>query len=138
MARIATQLNDGDVDAFLAAVADERRRSDAQALRGLFEDTTGATARMWGTSIIGFGSQPYTNTLGTNDWPIVAFSPRKAALTIYGVHDGYGPEDPLLADLGPHTTGKSCLYIKRLAIVDESVLQQLVNRAWLRAQEGIE
>lgn len=133
MARIATRENDGDVDAFLNAVTDQRRREDAQVLRDMFEQLTGAPAKMWGSSIVGFGSQPYTNTTGTNDWPIVAFSPRKAALTIYGVHNAYGPEDPLLAGLGPHTTGTGCLYIKRLDAIDESVLRRLVSQTWQRA-----
>ena len=138
MAKIATQENDGDVDAFLEAVTDERRRTDARAVRELFENITGAPARMWGASMVGFGSQPYTNTTGTNDWPIVAFSPRKAALTVYGIHDGYGPEDPLLAELGPHTTGKGCLYIKRLDAVEVSVLERLVAQAWSRAHDDAE
>jgi hypothetical protein len=87
---------------------------------------------MWGQSMVGFGNRPYTNTTGTNDWFVVGFSPRKTALTLYGIHDGYGPADPLLDDLGPHTVGKGCLYIKRLADVDEQVLEQLIGNAWKR------
>ena len=60
------------------------------------EQTTGATATMWGSSIVGFGTQPYTNSTGTNDWFVVGFSPRRAGTVIYGVHDGSGPPDPLL------------------------------------------
>ena len=82
--------------------------------------------------IVGFGSQPDTNTTGTHEWFVVGFSPRKAALTIYGIHDGDGPADPLLAALGPHTTGKSCVYVKRLADVDGDVLARLVGQAWER------
>ena len=99
------------------------------------ERVTGAPATMWGPSMVGFGSRPYTNTMGTNDWPIVGFSPRKQALTIYGVYDGYGPHDPLLDDLGPHTTGKGCLYVKRLGDVDEGVLEQMIRNAWERAKD---
>ena len=94
MATIKTRPNDGNVDAFLEAVPDPRRRADARALRVLMEQTTGATATMWGTSMVGFGTQPYTNSTGTNDWFVVGFSPRRSATTIYGVHDGYGPRTP--------------------------------------------
>ena len=92
----------------------------------MFERVTGEQAAMWGPSMVGFGSQPYTNTLGTNDWFIVGFSPRKASLTIYGIHNGYEAPDPLLDELGPHTTGKSCVYVKRLDRIDQTVLETLV------------
>jgi hypothetical protein len=88
---------------------------------------------MWGPSIVGFGSRPYTNTTGTNEWFVVGFAPRKNATTIYGIHDGYGPADPLLEKLGPHTTGKGCVYIKRLSDIDETVLERLTRNAWSRA-----
>jgi hypothetical protein len=67
-----------------------------------------------------------------NDWFILGFSPRKAALTLYGVYDDYAPTEPLFADLGPHETGKGCLYLKRLEAVDGAVLEQLVARAWAK------
>src|SRR5690606_26640294 len=123
-----------DVTAFLDSVPDERRRADGHELRRLFERVTGAAAEMWGPSMIGFGTSRYTNTTGTHDWFAVGFSPRKAALTIYGVHDGYGEPDPLLDELGPHTTGKGCLYIKRLEDVEVSVLERLVANAWKAAE----
>jgi hypothetical protein len=85
---------------------------------------------MWGPSMVGFGSRPYTNTLGTNEWFVVGFSPRKAALTIYGIHNGYEAPDPVLDALGPHTTGKSCVYVKRLDQIDLDVLEHLVRKAW--------
>jgi hypothetical protein len=84
--------------------------------------------------MVGFGCQPYTNSMGTNEWFVVGFSPRKTALTIYGIHDGYQEPDPLLADLGPHTTGKSCVYVKRLDAVDQDVLERLVRNAWATAK----
>ena len=133
MATIKTRPTDADVGAFLDAVPSERRRADAKALRALLERETGAPAVMWGPSMVGFGSMPYTNTLGTNDWPVVAFSPRRQALTLYGIYDGYGPVDALMEHLGPHTTGRGCLYVKRLSDIDESVLTQLVRNAWDRA-----
>lgn len=125
-----TRPHDGDVTAFIDSVADERRRSEGHAVRALMEGVTGAPAVMWGPSMVGFGSQPYTNTTGTQDWFVVGFSPRKAALTIYGVYDDYGPVEPLFEELGPHTTGKGCLYVKRLDAVDLDVLTLLVRQAW--------
>ena len=64
---------------------------------------------------------------------MVGFSPRKAALTVYGVYDGYGPADPLFEELGPHTTGKGCVYIKKLEQIDHGVLERLVKQAWDKA-----
>jgi hypothetical protein len=133
MSQIKTRATGEDVTHFLDSVPDERRRSDGHALRTLMQRVTGAPATMWGPSMVGFGSQPYTNTMGTNDWFVVGFSPRRQAMTLYGIHDGYGPPDPLLAELGPHTTGKGCLYIKQLSQIDETVLEQIVRNAWERA-----
>jgi len=133
MAKIKTHGTDADVGAFLDAVPNERRRAEGHAIRELMERVTGQKATMWGPTMVGFGSQPYTNTLGTNDWFLLGFSPRKDALVLYGVHNGYEPEDPLLDQLGPHSTGKSCLYIKRLEQVDRNVLEHMVRNAWERA-----
>lgn len=133
MATIKTRPTGEDVTAFLDSVPDERRRAEGHATRALMERVTGAEAEMWGPSMVGFGSKPYTNTSGTNDWFIVGFSPRKASLTIYGVYDDYGPADPLFERLGPHTTGKGCLYLKRLDAVDAPTLEALVAQAWSRA-----
>jgi hypothetical protein len=133
---IKTRPTTADVDEFLASVTDDRRRADAVAVMSLMQRVTGTQPTMWGPSMVGFGSQPYTNTTGTNDWFVIGFSPRKQAITLYGVHDGYGPPDPLLDRLGPHTTGKGCLYIKRLSEIDETVLAQLVRNAWERAERN--
>jgi hypothetical protein len=130
MATIATRPTGADVTGFIDSVTNEQRRADAHALRSLLERVTGAPATMWGPSMVGFGNRPYTNTTGTHEWFVVGFSPRKQALTIYGIHDGYGAPDPLLDSLGPHTTGKGCLYLKRLDDADPAVLEQLVRNAW--------
>lgn len=130
MAKIQTRPTGDDVTAFLDSVAAERRRAEGHAVRALMERVTGAPAMMWGPSMVGFGNVAYTNTTGTNDWFVVGFSPRKNALTLYGIHDGYGPADPLLDALGPHSTGKGCLYIKRLDQVDQTVLEQMIRNAW--------
>jgi hypothetical protein len=133
VAKITTRPTGDDVTAFLDAVTDEKRRTDGHELRTIMERVTGAPATMWGPSMVGFGTQEYTNTTGTNDWFVVGFSPRKKALTLYGVHDGYGPPDALLDELGPHTTGKGCLYVTRLDEVDRDVLERLISQAWDRA-----
>ena len=130
-----TQRTDADVDAFLDGVADERRRADARAALDLIRDVTQAPPRMWGTSTIGFGRQPYRTADGKQrEWFAVGLAPRKAALTLYGLtYDGSNTD--LLGALGPHSTGKGCLYVKRLDDVDRAVLTDLVRRAWLANNE---
>jgi hypothetical protein len=130
MAEPKTRPTGADVTAFLDAVPDERRREEGHAMRELMERVTGAPAEMWGPTMVGFGSRPYTVTTGTYEMFIVGFAPRKAALTVYGVYNEYEAEDPLFADLGPHTTGKGCLYLKRLDAVEQPVLETLVRNAW--------
>ena len=120
----------GDVEAFLDSVPDERRRSDAQAATELIREATGAEPVMWGTSMVGFGTQHYTTADGKErEWFAVGLAPRKAALTLYGL-TYYDSNQDLLERLGPHTTGKGCLYVKRLDDVDRDVLMELVERAW--------
>jgi len=132
MADIQTQPTNVDVDEYLAGV-DEPRRSQAQAMRELMTRVTGAPAVMWGPAMVGFGEMTYRNTSGEHDYFVVGFAPRKGALTIYGVYDDYGPAAPLFEGLGPHTTGKGCLYLKSLNDVDTAVLEHLVRQAWDRA-----
>lgn len=125
-----TRPTDADVEAYLASVSDERRRADAAEALALMREVTGAEPRMWGTSLIGFGRQPYRTADGKErEWFAVGLAPRKAALTLYGL-TYYGSNDDLLARLGPHTTGKGCLYVKRLDAVDRDVLTELVARTW--------
>lgn len=133
MAEPKTKPTDVDVDEFLATWPTPKRQDEARVVKALMERVTGAPAVMWGPTMVGFGSLPYTNTLGTNNWFLVGFSPRKTDFTIYGVQDGYGPPDPLLDALGPHTLGKSCLYIRSLDKIDLGVLEQLVRNAWEQA-----
>jgi hypothetical protein len=130
MAAPKTRPTDQDVTAFLDAVESPRRRAEGHRLREMMERVTGQPAVMWGPTMVGFGSTPYTNTLGTNEWFDVGFSPRKAAMTIYGVHNAYEPDNPLLAELGPHTTGASCLYVKRLDDINMELLERLISDAW--------
>lgn len=126
------------VDNFLAAVPDDRRRADAERLCALLGEVTGEAPVMWGPSIVGFGTYRYTYAGGrTGDWPLVGFSPRKQQLVVYLV-GGYEERYPsVLARLGPHKTGKGCLYLKRLDDVDESALRELVDRT-VRVHKGVD
>jgi hypothetical protein len=93
-------------------------------------EVTGADPVVWGSSMIGFGRQPYTTADGKErEWFAVGLAPRKAALTLYGL-TYYGTNEDLLERLGPHTTGKGCVYVKRVADLDRAVLTEMVERAW--------
>ena len=117
------------VAAYIAALTDQTRRADAKALVKLMQRATGEKPKMWGPSIIGFGSYHYTYDSGREgDMPVVGFSPRKAATVLY-IGLGAGGSEALLAKLGKHTTGKGCLYIKKLADVDQTVLEGLVAKS---------
>src|ERR1022692_3500256 len=117
------------VAAFIDGIADQTRRADAKAIVKLMRSATGETPKMWGPSIIGFGSCHYTYDSGREgDMPIAGFSPRKAATVFYGI-SGFSDAGPLLAGLGKHTLGKSCLYIRKLSDVDQKVLETLVVKS---------
>ncbi|MBO3084217.1 DUF1801 domain-containing protein [Cellulomonas fengjieae] len=125
-----------DVDAFLAAVDHPVRRRDALALAALMARVTGEQPRMWGPSIVGFGTHHYVYPSGREgDTPATAFSPRKAATTIY-LADGTEAHAELLGVLGPHTLGKGCLYVKDLETVDPGVLEQILRRSYAAVTEG--
>jgi hypothetical protein len=124
-----TRPNDGDIDAFLASVESEERRTDCRAVMAWMQEITGEPPRLWGDSIIGFGSCHYVYDTGREgDWFLTGVSPRKQSLSIYIMPNLDAYEDRL-AGLGPHRTGRSCLYIKRLANVDAGVLRDLITRA---------
>jgi Domain of unknown function (DU1801) len=113
---------------FIDALTDEARRADAKALVKLMQNATGEKPQMWGPSIIGFGSCHYKYESGREgDMPLAGFSPRKAATVLYGM--GLSESGPLLAKLGKHTTGKGCLYIKKLTDVDSKTLEALVVKS---------
>ena len=129
MAENKTQPTTSSVQAFLDACPDEDRRADAKSLVKLMQKVSGHKPAMWGSSIVGFGSCHYKYDSGREgDMPIVGFSPRKNANVLYGAM-GFGDADALLATLGKHTTGKGCLYIKKLADVDVKVLETLLEKA---------
>lgn len=126
-----TRPTTASVEAFLDAVEHPGRREDGKVVAKMLEAVTGERPVMWGPSIVGYGSC----RMSTGDWPIVGFSPRKANMVLY-VLMGDADQGDLLARLGPHRTGKSCLYIGRLSSVDEDVLRQLAERcvATMRAK----
>jgi hypothetical protein len=129
MAELKTRPSSDDVNRFISAVEDPVRRADAETVRTLMGRITRREPVMWGTSIVGFGSYRYTYASGrSGDWPITGFSPRKQALTLY-IMSGFAEYDALLADLGEYRTGKSCLYIKSLARVDQKVLAGLIRKS---------
>ena len=127
MAEIKTQQNEGDVDSFLNSVENERRRRDSFTIKEIMTRLSGEEPKMWGESIVGFGEYPYTNRSGQeNKWMKIGFSPRKQSMTLY-IMDGFANYRSLLGDLGPHSTGKSCLYIKDVEKVDNDFLEQLIT-----------
>lgn len=135
MAENKTKATDNSVQAFLAGVEDERKREDSFALLQLMEDVTGEAARMWGDTIVGFGSYHYKYASGREgDAMLAGFSPRKQALTLY-IMAGFDEYDALLEKLGKYKTGKACLYVKKLDDVDTAVLKELVERSVTHMRE---
>ncbi|MGX9347196.1 DUF1801 domain-containing protein [Microbacterium sp. KNMS] len=124
----------GDVEELLAAVIPARRRDDAHTLVDLMREVSGREPVRWGT-IIGFGSCRYRYATGTEgETALLAFAPRRAATTVY-LLDGIAAHTEALAQLGPHTTGAGCLYLKSLADVDLDILRGILERslAWAAA-----
>ena len=127
MSDLKTRPTDASVEAFIDAVDHPRRREDAHILLDLMRRVTGEKPVMWGPAIVGFGRYSYRYASGKEyDWPIVGFSPRKQNLSIY-ILLGFGESGDQLSRLGKHKTGKSCLYINKLADVDMDVLETLVR-----------
>ena len=120
-----TQATDADVNEFLATVEPERKREDCRRVVALMQEATGVAPRLWG-SIIGFDEYHYRYDSGREgDLFIVGVAPRKSALTLY-IMNGFGGYAKLMENLGKYKTGKSCLYINKLADVDEDVLRELI------------
>ena len=129
MAELKTKRNKGDVEAFLNSVQDEKKRQDSFTVLELMKKVTGKQPEMWGDSIVGFGSYHYKYASGREgDWMLTGFSPRKQNLTVY-IMPGFDKYDQLLSKLGKHSTGKSCLYIKKIEDVDLDVLKELVKQS---------
>jgi hypothetical protein len=124
MAEPKTQKTTASVSKFIAAVEGETRRRDAKAVDRIIREITGEKPAMWGPSIVGYGE--YETRSGR--WPRAGFSPRKASLIVYVAPDAKEPK--LLEKLGKHRTGVTCLYINKLADVDETVLRDLISSSW--------
>lgn len=129
MAEVITKKNDASVESFLANVPDEKKRADCFDLLKLMKEATGAEPKMWGSSLVGFGSYHYRYKSGREgDWFLTGFSPRKQNLTLY-IMAGFSKYEALMTRLGKYKTGKSCLYLKRLSDVEIPILKELVKRS---------
>lgn len=127
MAELKTRQNSASAAQFIGGIADPHKRADCRTLAKMMRKATGERARMWGTSIVGFGKYDYTYESGrSGSWMLTGFSPRKQNISIY-IMAGFGKFDALMKKLGQYKTGKSCLYVKQLADVDEKVLEQLID-----------
>ena len=135
MAEIKTKATEVSVDDFIDGLPIPQRREDARIVRAMFERLTGEPARMWGPTIIGFGSYHYRYESGHEGTMCrMGFSPRKAELVLY-VLTGFAGQPDLLGRLGKHKTGKVCLYIKKLPDVDATVLEEISARALAHMNE---
>ena len=134
---LKTKATEVSVADYIAAIPEAARRADAAAIDALYRRVTGLEPKMWGPSIIGYGSYDYKYESGREGTSCRAgFSPRKGAHVLYGL--GWLTEVPaaagLLAQLGKHSTGKGCLYVKRLADVDLTALEALAALSWERSR----
>jgi hypothetical protein len=129
MAELKTKQTSADVTDFINAFADsEQKRKDSFELVKLMQEFTGCEPKMWGPSIIGFGMYHYKSERSRQegDWPLVGFSPRKAAISLY-VYSGAAGQEDLLSGLGKFKMGKGCIYVKKLADIDQEVLKKLMG-----------
>lgn len=129
MAENKTKPTRQSVSAFIRAIEDDQKRADSKTVMKMMEQITKEKPKMWGSSMVGFGTYHYKYASGQEgDWAVTGFSPRKQALTIY-IMPGFSEYGALMKKLGKYKTGKSCLYIKKLADVDQKVLKELVKQS---------
>lgn len=129
MAELKTKANDASVTEFLESIPDSQLRADAKAIAAMMESVTRTKPKMWGTSIVGYGTQHYKYESGREgDWFRTGFSPRKDSLSVY-ITSGVEQYPDLLDKLGKYKTGRACLYIKKLSDVDTKVLKKLIERS---------
>ena len=134
----ATRPTDASVERFLAGIPDEQLREDSRRLCAMMREITGEPPAMWGASIIGFGTYHYRYASGhEGDSALAGFAPRRQHLAIYLVGEFESRHQSALARLGPHKSGKGCLYIKRLDDVDRDALRELIDRS-VRVRKGID
>ncbi len=129
MAELKTKPNAASIDKFLNAISDEQTRQDCFTILEMMKAITKAPPKMWGPSIVGFGSYHYKYDSGREgDWFLTGFSPRKQNLTLY-IMAGFSQYDELMKKLGKYKTGKSCLYIKRLDDIHLPTLKKLIQQS---------
>lgn len=129
MYELKTKFNDNSVIEFIENVENPKKREDAYRLLDIFIEASGYPAQMWGPSIIGFGAYHYKYESGhEGDAPLVGFSPRKAKISLYFA-TGDTKRDELLKDFGKHTAGKACVYVNKVADIDEDVLRALIKQS---------
>jgi len=138
MAQNKTQPTDASVDDYLNAVTPDAKRAESFALKALLERASGYSPRMWGPSIVGFGTYHYKYESGREgDFFITGFAPRKQNLVVY-IIPGFFPHSQLMDRLGKHKTGRSCLYLKKLEGIDLDVLEEIVGSSvdWMKEKYG--
>lgn len=122
-----TQVTEDSVEAFLSSIVDPQMQQDSRTVAAIMAKATKQSGKMWGKAMVGYGQYHYVYESGREgDWFVTGFAPRKGNLTLY-IMDGFPKYQDLLDKLGKHTTGKSCLYIKRLSDVDLKILEQLIT-----------
>ena len=127
MSDLKNKKNDASVLDFINSVEDEQKRQDCYEIMGIMKEITGEEPKMWGNSIVGFGSYHYKYNSGREgDWFLTGFSPRKQNLSLY-IMSGFDHYDTMMAKLGKYKTGKSCLYIKQLADIDGNILKKMIT-----------
>lgn len=136
MTELKTQKNNASVTAFLDSIEDEKKRQDSYAIVELMKEAANADPVMWGTSIIGFGTYHYKYASGREgDWMMAGFSPRKQNLTLY-ITGGFERYGDLMSQLGKYTTGKGCIYVKKLEHINQDVFRELVKQSVENVAKG--
>lgn len=140
MAELKTKRNDSDVVEFIHSFADtDQKKADSMELLKIMQEASGYEPKMWGASIIGFGSYHYKSERSRQegDWPLIGFSPRKAAISLY-VYSGAPEHEYLLKDLGEFKMGKACIYVKKLSDINPDALKKLMHTTidFLHARYG--
>jgi hypothetical protein len=129
MSDLKTKANQQSINAYLNTIEPQKKREDSFAILALMQEVSGEEPQMWGDKIVGFGHYQYKYASGREgEWFLAGFAPRKQNLTLY-IMSGFDGYDELLSKLGKHSTGKSCLYIKKLDDIDQSILRQLIAQS---------
>jgi len=135
LSELKTKVNDASVQKFLEGVDNESKRKDCEEILTMMQEATGCEPKMWGASMIGFGSYHYKYDSGREgDFMLVGFAPRKSNISVY-IIPGFSDYESELEKLGKHKTGKSCLYINKLEEVDKNVLQHLISDSVVRMRK---